>query len=265
VSGQVSNTYSHDPPPHDREKRDLRRPEGMLSATPSRTTRDKTEAINQTGKIPREDMVMSIEHAAPVSQGSSSASGLNTTSSTPSAAEAPTVNGSALAAKIFAVLRVVTGFIFLWAALDKIFGLHYSTAGERAWFNGGSPTKGFLSSIDQGPFASVFNHMAGHTIFDILFVAALLGVGVAVIAGVAMRVAAVSGALLMGMMWLAEWPLAQMTNAGEATGSTNPIVDYHIIYILVLLGLAAVSAGRTWGLASVWEKLPVVRDLPWLH
>lgn len=208
---------------------------------------------------------MSIEHAAPVSQGSSSARGLNTTVTAPSAAEAPTITVSALAAKIFAVLRVATGFIFLWAALDKIFGWHYSTAGEKAWINGGSPTKGFLSSIDQGPFASMFNHMAGHTVFDILFVAALLGVGVAVIAGVALRVAAVSGALLMAMMWLAEWPLAQMTSAGEPTGSTNPLVDYHIIYILVLLGLAAVSAGRTWGLASAWAKLPIVRDQPWLH
>ncbi len=208
---------------------------------------------------------MSIEHAAPVSQGSSSASGLNTPVATSSAAEAPTITGSALAARILAVLRVATGFIFLWAALDKIFGWHYSTASEKAWANGGSPTKGFLSSIDQGPFASLFNDMAGHAIFDILFIAALLGVGIAVIAGVAMRVAAVSGALLMAMMWLAEWPLAQMTNAGEPTGSTNPIVDYHLIYILVLLGLAAVSAGRTWGLESAWEKLPIVRDQKWLR
>lgn len=119
---------------------------------------------------------MSIDHAAPVSQGSSSASGLNTPVTTSSAAEAPTITGSALAARILAVLRVATGFIFLWAALDKIFGWHYSTAGEKAWVNGGSPTKGFLSSIDQGPFASLFNDMAGHTIFDILFIAALLGV-----------------------------------------------------------------------------------------
>lgn len=56
-----------------------------------------------------------------------------------------------------------------------------------------------------------------------------------------------------------------MTNAGEPTGSSNPIVDYHLIYILVLLGLAAVSAGRTWGLASAWEKLPIVRDQKWLR
>jgi len=207
---------------------------------------------------------MSIEHAAPVSQGSSSASGLNNTFATPGAAEASTTT-NALSARLFAVLRVATGFIFLWAALDKIFGWHYSTAGEKSWLNGNSPTKGFLSSIDQGPFASLFNDLAGRTVIDILFVAGLFAVGVAVIAGVALRIAAVSGALLMVMMWAAEWPLAQMTNAGEATGSTNPLVDYHIIYALVLFVLVAVSAGRTWGLGPVWEKLPVVRDHKWMH
>ena len=36
-------------------------------------------------------------------------------------------------------------------------------------------------------------------------------------------------------------------------------------FILVLLGLAAVSAGRTWGLESAWEKLPIVRDQKWLR
>jgi thiosulfate dehydrogenase [quinone] large subunit len=208
---------------------------------------------------------MSIEHAAPASQGSSSASGLNTTGTTPSAVEAGTITGSALAAKIFAVLRVATGFVFLWAALDKIFGWHYTTVGEKAWINGGSPTKGFLSSVDQGPFASLFNNIAGNPVIDTLFIAGLFAVGVAVIAGVAMRVAAVSGALLMAMMWLAEWPLAQMTNAGEPTGSSNPLVDYHIIYILVLFALVAVSAGKTWGLGAIWEKLPVVRDQKWMH
>jgi hypothetical protein len=50
------------------------------------------------------------------------------------------------AAKFLAVFRVVLGFEFLWAFLDKTFGLGYATPAERAWINGGSPTKGFLRS-----------------------------------------------------------------------------------------------------------------------
>ena len=38
----------------------------------------------------------------------------------------------------------------LWAFLDKTFGLHYSTPSSKAWIHGGSPTKGFLTSIDVG-------------------------------------------------------------------------------------------------------------------
>ena len=45
-----------------------------------------------------------------------------------------------------AVLRLATGFIFLWAFLDKAFGLGFSTPAERAWINGGAPSQGFLNS-----------------------------------------------------------------------------------------------------------------------
>ncbi len=74
------------------------------------------------------------------------------------------VAGSALtvnASRALAVLRITTGFIFLWAFLDKTFGLHYSTPTAKAWINGGSPTKGFLSSVDVGPFQSTFHSIAG--------------------------------------------------------------------------------------------------------
>lgn len=45
------------------------------------------------------------------------------------------------------LLRLVLGFEFLWAFLDKTFGLGYTTPAAKSWLNGGSPTKGYLSSI----------------------------------------------------------------------------------------------------------------------
>lgn len=56
-------------------------------------------------------------------------------------------SGGAIA---IALLRLSIGFVFLWAFLDKLFGLGYATPGARAWINGGSPTKGFLSNVDIG-------------------------------------------------------------------------------------------------------------------
>jgi thiosulfate dehydrogenase (quinone) large subunit len=196
---------------------------------------------------------MSIEHATPESTVSSEPGLENTTPATP------------LAARIAAVLRISVGFVFLWAPLDKTFGWGYSTGSEKAWINGGSPTKGFLGSIDQGPFASMMNAMAGNTLVNILFIFGMIAVGIALIAGVAMHLAALGGTVIMLLMWLAEWPLAQSTNAGEPTGSTNPFMDYHLIYALVTIVLVVVAAGKTWGLGNVWEKLPVVKSQKWLH
>jgi len=156
-------------------------------------------------------------------------------------------------------LRIATGFIFLWAFFDKLLGLRYSTPWERAWVNGGSPTEGFLGSIDAGPFASTFRSMAGDWWVDWLFMLGLLGIGVALVAGIGLRLAAAAGTLLMALMWVAEWHPARWTSAGEATGSTNPLVDYHVIYALVLIVLAVTAAGHRWGFGEAWARLPVVR------
>jgi hypothetical protein len=41
--------------------------------------------------------------------------------------------------------------------------------------------------------------------------------------------------------------------------STNPVVDYHIVYALVLIALALTYAGNTWGLGRLWARLPFVQ------
>ncbi|MEO9224017.1 MAG: hypothetical protein ABI276_03400 [Acidimicrobiales bacterium] len=157
-----------------------------------------------------------------------------------------------------AVSRIGVGFVFLWAFLDKLFGLGYSTPSGQSWLNGGSPTKGFLSHVAAGPFEHTFHTMAGKGWVDWLFMLGLLGVGVAVIAGVAMRPAAVAGVVMLAFMWAAEWPPAKHGSAGP-TMSTNPIVDYHFVYALALVMLAVVGAGRAWGLGKAWERLPLVQ------
>ena len=168
------------------------------------------------------------------------------------------------AAKFLAVFRVVLGFEFLWAFLDKTFGFGYATPAERAWINGGSPTKGFLSRVAVGPFEDTFHTIAGAPWADWLFMIGLLGIGIALILGIGLRIAAVSGTVMMVLMWAAEWPLAKLTSAGEPSMSTNPIVDYHIIYALALIGLAVTFAGNIWGLGKRWAKLGFVQRNRWL-
>ncbi|MEU7058656.1 hypothetical protein [Streptomyces sp. NPDC046197] len=164
-----------------------------------------------------------------------------------------------------ASLRILTGFVFLWAFLDKTFGLGYATASGKGWIDGGSPTKGFLGSVAAGPMESTFHSWAGAGWADWLFMLGLLGIGAAVTSGVALRPAAVAGTAMMALMWLAEWPPARHLSDGSPSMSTNPFVDYHVIYAVALIAVAAAGAGATWGLGRGWAGLPVVRDHAWLR
>lgn len=153
----------------------------------------------------------------------------------------------------WAIARLSLASIFLWAFLDKTFGLGYSTPAARSWLNGGSPTNGFLSNT-KGWFAGFFQSIAGHPVTDALFMAALLGIGVALLLGIGMRIAAVSGATLMIMMYLAAIP--------GVAATTNPFMDDHIVYAVVLIGLALVGAGNVLGFGKAWSRLKIVERYP---
>ena len=161
-------------------------------------------------------------------------------------------------------LRLALGFEFLWAFLDKTFGLGYSTASKSAWIHGGSPTKGFLSGANVGPFQAIFRSLAGVTAIDWLFMLGLLGIGVALILGVAIRPAAFSGALMLLLMWAAVWVPAK-TAGGQPSGSTNPIVDEHIVGIFGLIVLAALATWCAGYLGRKWAAIPVIAAHSWLR
>jgi thiosulfate dehydrogenase [quinone] large subunit len=150
---------------------------------------------------------------------------------------------------VLGVARLAMGWVFLWPFLDKTFGLGHETASADAWVNGGSPTAGFLGNAVNGPFEGIYHDMAGQTWADWLFMIGLLGIGTALILGVAVRLAAAAGVLLLVLMWSAVLP-----------PDNNPFLDDHIIYALVLVILALTSAGRFLGFGAVWEKLPIVKQ-----
>ncbi|WP_067479040.1 hypothetical protein [Actinomadura hibisca] len=166
-------------------------------------------------------------------------------------AEQPTGTSATAAAHVWAVARIALAWIFLWAFLDKTFGLGHETPAAKAWTDGGSPTMGFLKNSPEGPFAGLYHDLAGQTWADWLFMIGLAGIGAALLLGVAMRAAAVAGGLLLVLMWTAVLPPAN-----------NPFLDDHLVYTIVLVGLALVGAGDTLGLGRWWGNTALVRKLP---
>src|SRR5690606_12630768 len=168
---------------------------------------------------------------------------------------APTTSARRVAVDyVWAGLRIGLGWIFLWAFLDKLFGWGFATATENAWVNGGSPTECFLTFATTGPFEGFYQSLAGQAWVDVLFMVGLVAIGLALLAGVGMRVAAATGALLMVLMWSAVLPPAN-----------NPFMDDHLIYAGLLIGLAMVNAGDTLGFGRAWARTRLVRRLPALR
>jgi thiosulfate dehydrogenase [quinone] large subunit len=153
-----------------------------------------------------------------------------------------------------AALRLALGWTFLWAFFDKLFGLGYSTSSDNAWINGGSPTSGFLNYATTGPLSGFYQDIAGSSAVDVLFMLALLMIGTALVLGIGMKIAAISGSALMLLLWSSRLP-----------PETNPVLDDHIVYLAALILLAVVGAGQWFGLGKWWSEQPLVKQFPILQ
>lgn len=162
---------------------------------------------------------------------------------------------------IFGLLRISLGWTFLWAFFDKLIGLGFTTCRQEtgevvrmctnAWLAGGSPTTGFLKFATHGPFAGFFQSLAGSGLVDWLFMAGLLGIGIALTLGIMMRIAVGSGVAMLSLMYLAVLPPEH-----------NPVTDEHIIYGLLLLSFLFMPVGEWLGAGRWWAG--VVRGKRWL-
>lgn len=168
--------------------------------------------------------------------------------------------------RALATLRIAFGVTFLWAFLDKTFALGFHTGydqdgvldrfGPAAWINGGSPTEGFLTFAvpADNPFHGFFTSLAGHAWVDWLFMAGLLGIGVTLLLGVGMRIGTAAGALMYAFMYAAVLPL-----------ENNPVVDDHLVGVIVMVVLGLSAAGSTWGLGRWWKRTGIVQKFPVLR
>ena len=149
------------------------------------------------------------------------------------------------------LLRFSISFIMLWAFFDKLLGLGFATALDKSWLSGVSPTAGFLKFGSQGFFAPIFHSLSGNILIDILFMSGLFLIGLCLLLGIGLRIACFSGVLMMFLMYLSLVP-----------PENNPLIDEHIVYILVFILLAQRSNKQNFGLSSKWDNISMVKKYP---
>lgn len=154
---------------------------------------------------------------------------------------------------LIALTRIALGFVYLWAFVDKLFGFGVATPPEGSVLAGQSPSAGYLSHT-QGALSGMFQSLAGSPVVDVLFMVGLGAVGAAFISGIGLRLAALGGTFVMGGIYLSMLPLAN-----------NPVVDEHLVYILLGWMLAAIGAGSALGLGAWWQSLSWVGGRRWLY
>ena len=127
---------------------------------------------------------------------------------------------------ILTVLRLMVGWVFLGAALRQIPDAGWSAAG---FMSRAANFSGFYNFLSTPPLINVI---------DALIPWVHLLLGLALILGVFMRLAAVVGTVLMILYLLPriEFPAV--------------FTDAHIFYALIMIYLASVGAGRFWGLQN---------------
>jgi thiosulfate dehydrogenase [quinone] large subunit len=175
--------------------------------------------------------------------------------------EAPALTGHKVGWVFLSLTRIAIGFIFLWAFLDKLLGLGFSTCRtvaedgtftidsfcDKAWVNGGHVTEGYLvyGGNVNSPFHDFFVNLGAQRWTDWIFMLGLLGVGLALMLGIGTKIGMFSGVAMLAMMYMT-----------QMLPSTNPFLDEHWIEALAIVGIVLVELGhQSIGLGTWWRKL----------
>ena len=153
-----------------------------------------------------------------------------------------TVTGKAhgLSAWFVLALRLMMGVAFLNAGISKLVAAEpFSATG---YLLHAVPANG-------GPAVGLFTWMAGNATFiafvDIAVPFGQIAIGLGLIVGAFVRLAAFFGALMMGMFYLANWDVA------------HGMINGDLAYMLVFLAVAAFGAGRILGLDNYIENYEI--------
>lgn len=148
----------------------------------------------------------------------------------------PNVAGTAVG------LRLVMGLVFLTAGLDKVLG-EFSAAGYLANVDPASPLSGLYGAMAMSP-----------VLIDLINVAVPWGqvlIGVGLLVGGLLRLAAFFGALQMSAFYFGNW---------EFVGASELLLGFatsDLVYVAAFIAIGALAAGRYWGADAAIERYEV--------
>ena len=130
---------------------------------------------------------------------------------------------------ILFLFRMLMGWTFLYA------GIHH--------FGDNGFVKGFLGRTKT--FHDVYAPLTSETVLPILTFLVEYGhllIGLSLISGLLVRLSAPFALMMMLLYWTAHMDVPYIENAN------NFLIDYHVVYAVVLFQLIVQNAGHVWGL-----------------
>ena len=141
------------------------------------------------------------------------------------------------------LLRLLMGWIFLWAGFDKLIN--------------GFSAEGFLLHATSGPLEGWFKDLGANatalSVIDPLVTYSQILMGFALFFGIGTRFTLIFAAIMMFLFYIAQFP-----------PEYDLFVDYYLVYIVAYMMLGALGAGRILGVDRCIEELPLVRNNPGL-
>jgi thiosulfate dehydrogenase (quinone) large subunit len=107
----------------------------------------------------------------------------------------------------------------------------------------------------KAPFTGFYEGLVGATWVEWVYMLSMLAIGVALLFGIGTRLAAIGGIIWMAIFY----------TATAIFPEHNPLIDDHVIYAVILAGIAYVGAGRFLGLGNRWRKTNLVKNHPILE
>ncbi|WP_128905500.1 DoxX family protein [Halorubrum amylolyticum] len=143
-----------------------------------------------------------------------------------------------LSALFIVLLRATIGGMILFAGLGKVSEWPFDAAGYLANVDPASPVSGL--------YAVMASNAALMEFVNVFVPVTQLLIGVALIAGAFVRLAALGGAMQMTLFYLGGW-----------SGDALALFDSTLVYAIVFLTVAAFGAGRVLGLDAYIERIEV--------